>query len=237
MATLLMRLSGPLQSWGSRSRFDTRDTEQVPTKSGVLGLICAAMGIDRENWPDLAPLTQLKMGVREDRAGVLEADFQTATQLDKNRKPTGGKKETAISRRYHLANAVFLVGFEGDLTLLKKIQAALKNPAWTLCLGRKAFVPGEPVYLPDEMAIAEQGLSETLKTFPCLVKLKKAKDGEPNQEPFVFRLFLEVEPTQAQGVILQIQDQPLAAFAQRKYGVRYVSTTQVTLSEWEALCI
>jgi len=47
MATLLIPLVGPMQSWGTRSRFDHRDTEREPSKSGVIGLVCAAIGRDR----------------------------------------------------------------------------------------------------------------------------------------------------------------------------------------------
>lgn len=44
MSTLLMRLAGPLQSWGTTSRFDQRDTGKEPSKSGVIGLMAAALG-------------------------------------------------------------------------------------------------------------------------------------------------------------------------------------------------
>ena len=37
MATLLLRLAAPLQSWGSDSKFETRKTDREPTKSGVVG--------------------------------------------------------------------------------------------------------------------------------------------------------------------------------------------------------
>src|SRR5205814_6367260 len=39
-----LRLEGPLQSWGSRARWDVRDTEPEPTKSGVIGLLGCALG-------------------------------------------------------------------------------------------------------------------------------------------------------------------------------------------------
>ena len=46
MPTLLLRLVGPMQSWGTTSRFDQRDTGKEPSKSGIVGLLAAAMGID-----------------------------------------------------------------------------------------------------------------------------------------------------------------------------------------------
>ena len=78
MPTLLLRLVGPMQSWGTTSRFDQRDTGKEPSKSGVIGLLAAAMGIDRENWTDLEPLTHLSMGIRHDRPGMPKRDYQTA---------------------------------------------------------------------------------------------------------------------------------------------------------------
>ncbi|MBT2384511.1 type I-E CRISPR-associated protein Cas5/CasD [Streptomyces sp. ISL-11] len=84
-ATLLLRLEGPQQSWGSRSHFHDRDTSPHPTKSAVIGLLAAADGHDREerrpNGEDFLPLhtlAALRFGVRTDRPGSPHCDFQTA---------------------------------------------------------------------------------------------------------------------------------------------------------------
>ncbi|WP_433515379.1 type I-E CRISPR-associated protein Cas5/CasD [Nonomuraea sp. CA-143628] len=84
-ATLLIRLAGPLQAWGTGSRFLHRDTDpERPTKSGVIGLLAAADGHNRNqhdaDYPDalsLAVFAQLRFGVRADRPGVLIRDFHT----------------------------------------------------------------------------------------------------------------------------------------------------------------
>ena len=44
MTVLLLRLAGPLQSWGVKSRFTVRATELAPTKSGIIGMLAAAVG-------------------------------------------------------------------------------------------------------------------------------------------------------------------------------------------------
>ena len=139
MSTLLLRLSGPMQSWGTTSRFDERDTGLEPSKSGVIGLLCAALGRDRTK--PLDDLARLRMGVRVDREGVLSRDFQTATGV-------AGKAQlgrTVVSPRFYLADAKFLVGLQGaDEALLATLHTALAQPVRHLALGRRSFPPGEP---------------------------------------------------------------------------------------------
>ena len=146
MPTLLLRLAGAMQSWGTTSRFDQRDTGKEPSKSGVTGLLAAALGIDRENWADLEPLTRLSMGVRHDRPGIPKRDYQTAQQIisaDHSK-----IHETAVTTRDYLADAVFLVGLEGeDRSLMERIHAALRDPVWPLALGRKSYVPSESIWI------------------------------------------------------------------------------------------
>ena len=60
--TLLLRLSAPLQSWGSESVYDNRETDDMPTKSGVIGMLAAALGRKRSD--SLEDLVKLKFGVR-----------------------------------------------------------------------------------------------------------------------------------------------------------------------------
>ena len=142
MSVLLMRLTGPMQSWGTRSRFSNRDTGMEPSRSGVIGLLCAALGRPRE-----APLDDfrpLKMAVRVDREGRLMRDYHTAQNV-RRADPTKGTQDTVLSERFYLADADFLVALEGDRAFLERLDAALRRPVWTLFLGRKAFVPSLPV--------------------------------------------------------------------------------------------
>ncbi|MFX0575043.1 type I-E CRISPR-associated protein Cas5/CasD [Nocardia nepalensis] len=84
-STLLIRLAGPLQAWGTLSKFRHRDTDpDRPTKSGVIGLLAAADGHDRSGtnpaYPDALPLetlAALRFGIRADRPGVLVRDYHT----------------------------------------------------------------------------------------------------------------------------------------------------------------
>lgn len=214
MHTLLIRLSAPMQSWGTQSRFTMRDTGLEPSKSGVLGLLCAALGIDREDDEGLQPLTRLCMGVRADREGLLQVDYHTAQNV---LMANGKTKGTELSNRYYLANAVFLVGLESeDIALLERIQSALQKPVWALFLGRKAFVPAESVLLLDGLRTGET-LEDALQKYPCLC--------EPSSE----KLRLVIEDND--GSIVR-SDQPISfARATRKFAPRRVRVDFVPAPE------
>ena len=142
MSTLLLRLAGPMQSWGTRSRFSNRDTELEPSRSGVTGILCAAKGLQR--YESLDQFAMLEMAVRVDREGRLMRDYNTVQEL---LWPSGRRtKDAIISTRYYLADADFLVGLGGDRASLIELANRLKEPIWQLCLGRKAFVPALPVF-------------------------------------------------------------------------------------------
>jgi len=211
MPTLLLRLQGPMQSWGTTSRFDERDTQLEPSKSGVLGLVCAALGRDRsEPVDDLAALT---MGVRVDREGTPLRDYQTATGvLIATGKVDLGR--TVVSPRYYLSDAAFLVGLEGDEHLLSRIHTALRHPHWPLCLGRKGCLPSPPVFLSDGLQV--KTLINALQQYPELVSGAARRSR---------RLLLEGE----EGTVRL--DQPIAPFAERRFGPRFVATLQLEPQE------
>lgn len=204
MNTLLLRLAGPMQSWGVQSRFSVRDTGLEPSKSGVLGLVCAAMGIPRSDDSTLARLAALRMGVRVDREGRLSRDYHIALDV---LKAGGGIKDSEPSARYYLADALFLVGLAGEeAALLQAVHSALEKPVWPLFLGRKAFVPAEAVHLADGLKIG-MDLLEALRTYPYLGR------GSP---PTQVRLVVE-DP----GGNFVRPDQPLS-FASRQFAQRRV---------------
>jgi CRISPR system Cascade subunit CasD len=176
--TLLITLAGPQQAWGSRSRFATRDTERAPTRSGVIGLVAAAMGLERTD--PLDRFAALRFGVRIDRPGRVERDFQTARTLD-------GKTSMPLSHRRYLADAVFLAGLESDdPALLDEIQSALRRPRYPLYLGRRAFPPAGPI----RTELVTTSLRDALRDAPVqgigngtAGALELIVDAEPGEEP------------------------------------------------------
>ncbi|MCF6255994.1 MAG: type I-E CRISPR-associated protein Cas5/CasD [Gammaproteobacteria bacterium] len=225
MATLLLRLVGPMQSWGTTSRFGQRDTGKEPSKSGVIGLLAAALGIDREKWTDLEPLTLLSMGVRHDRPGVLKKDYQTAgcAATDTIIKANGTQEKGGgvVSTRFYLADAAFLVGVESeDRLLLERIYSALRDPVWPLALGRKSYVPSEPVWIKD--GLQELSLYEALKGWRWISSPRKW-ESLPEQ------LLISLESEDGSGVLRM--DQLLSSFAERRFGSRFVRSEWVDFSQ------
>jgi CRISPR system Cascade subunit CasD len=226
---LLMRLSAPMQSWGVSSRFSRRDSGKEPSKSGVIGLLCAALGISRDDAntenPLFAALIKLKMGVRVVREGVLQSDYHTAQNIAK---ADGGTKDTELSTRFYLADADFVVGLEDDnAATLETLQRALQNPKWQLFLGRKAFAPDFPVYF-REGVFADKSLEEFL-TSDELDGLLQNYDTEfgrhPKRDSERLRLIIE-SPSGSETR----QDVPLS-FAARRFTNRRVKTVPIYLKK------
>lgn len=153
-ACLALLLDGPLQSWGSASRFDRRTTGLHPTKSGVAGLICAAMGLAKGSEEErnvLVELAESRMtsivlprGASSDTVPVLRLeDFHT---VQGTRRASGKSNEdTVITRRDYLLDARFAVILEAGRPLLEQIVPALGDPVWGVWLGRKSCIPAQPV--------------------------------------------------------------------------------------------
>lgn len=149
MATLLLRLSAPLQAWGTESSFDTRRTDSYPSKSGVIGMLAAALGRSRSDSVD--DLNKLRFGVRVDDEGVLLRDYHTAN---------GEKNKQYITNRYYRSDATYLVGLESDdSSFLEAIRDALLSPAYPLYLGRRSCPPTMPLV----KGLREAGLADALE--------------------------------------------------------------------------
>lgn len=178
MKTLLIRLAGPLQAWGAASRFSRRDTNQEPTKSGVIGLLAAAQG--RRRTDPIEDLAALSFGVRIDQPGRLLRDFQVAVR------PSDGKS-MPLSYRYYLADAVFLAGVTGNPDVIDGLVDALRAPSFPLYLGRRSCPPSGPVFLkvvdsPVESALKEaewQAAQWYRRRQGTMVDLRAVVDADP----------------------------------------------------------
>lgn len=204
-ATLLIPLEGPLQAWGLDSRFELRQTAAEPSKSGVIGMCCAALGRDRREAID--DLAALLFGVRVDREGRLTRDFHTAKDVIG---ASGSDRRTVVSTRWYLADAAFIAGLQGPLPLLQAIHAALQKPHWATHLGRRSCPPSVP---PGSGSMVPLPLEEALR---------QAQPFRPQRIDPILRLVLE-DPLGAQSR----SDQPLAPFSERRFGMRRVRSLSI----------
>lgn len=174
MAVLLLCLSGPMQSWGWRATSPKlRDTAMEPTKSGVIGLLAAALGRDRT--ADISDLQALRFGVRTDCPGRLMRDYQIIWIGETTDQKTGMKKNTLEpTERFYLADAKFLAAVESDdVAFLEQLEWALKHPKYPLFLGRRSYVPDRPVW-------CKNGLLQNTDLLSALKSARWLCDGEQN---------------------------------------------------------
>lgn len=194
MSTLLLRLAGPLQSWGVSSKYETRSSGREPSKSGVIGMISSSMGRHRDE--SVSDIAQLRFGVRIDQEGVLLHDFHTARSAEGN--------DAFVTHRYYIADAVFLVGLEGEKKILESIVSAINSPAYPLFLGRRSCPPSGRICL----GIKESDLLNSLKTEEWQASewyKKKHKNGA--------ELELVMDSKDGEGAI--VRDFPIS-FSQKK---------------------
>ncbi len=195
--TLFLRLEGPLQAWGERSRWSIRDTAPEPTKSGLIGLIACAFGYTSDE--QIRPLSQkTRLGIRVDAPGTQIVDYHTIgggydypTLLTARGKPkkSSGRPHTEISERSYLCGASFLAALqirhESDAPLIEQMAHALQNPVWPVYLGRKACVPSRPVFAGTATC---HSLTEALTNHTGFTQYRP---HGPNKQPFALKFILE----------------------------------------------
>ena len=216
-AALVLRLAGPLQSWGARSRFVRRETEQAPTKSGVIGLLAAARGLRRTD--ALTEFFGLRFGVRTDQPGRLVRDFQTARSLD-------GARTMPLSYRYYLADAVYLAVITGDEQLLQGLHEAVNRPHFPLYLGRRSCPPTGKVSL----GLRDATLADVLGAEPWQAAPWHRRTVHAS--PVTLPVVRDAEPDDPRAET--IRDEPLSFDPRRReYGWRPVVRDHVNLAHPE----
>ena len=163
---LTLRLEGPLQSWGLRSKWDYRDTGREPSKSGIIGILGCALGYPRNDKRLEEELNKsLRIGVREELQGNITMDYHIIR--GKKLKADGSmfkNTHSIVTRRYYLEDSAFLVVILGPEELLKKCVMALKDPIWVTYLGRKSCPPTRPIY--EDLTNKYASIDNALKYIP-----------------------------------------------------------------------
>ena len=194
-AYLALRLEGPLQAWGYASQFNRRNTGMFPTKSAILGVICAAMGISRGSEREQAMLPQLRLlklltvavPRLQYRGSKHETELPVRRLTDyhtvQGTLTADGRIRgtTHLTWRQYLCDASFVAVLSGGRVLLIELGAALRNPVWGIWLGRKACIPTAPVfnniYDSEEEALYALLNGRPLSVFSHQRELDQFEDG------------------------------------------------------------
>lgn len=220
--TLFLRLEGPLQSWGERAHWSVRDTAPEPTKSGVVGLLACALGLNTDD--DLRQLAQqIRLGVRCDQPGTRLVDYHTVgggyaypALLTAQGKPklSSGRPHTEQTWRSYLCDASFLVAVQAAPDLIVELAAAVQDPRWPIYLGRKSCPPSRPLF---EGVGDYLSLQESLADWPW-------RKANPDQTTAQVRAVIECRP----GKGVRRRDEILSR-SRRTFGPRYTRDVPLTV--------
>ena len=173
MKTILLKFSGPLQSYGTSSHFQTRYTDYYPSKSAVLGLLAACLGYRRDEEEKLRELSTLKFAVRIDQQGGLLKDYHTAI----TDKEIVEIPQTYVTNRYYLEDALFVVALSGMDELIDTLIKAIKSPYFQPFMGRRSL----PVPVDFFLGESAEDILDSLRKLPWQAatwyKKKKGKQG------------------------------------------------------------
>ena len=156
---LILKLSGPLQAWGKETFEGLRPSELFPSRSALLGLLGACLGIERTDQTRQQELTaSVGFAVRvdpvfdQDTKKRIPARKMTDYHTVKNaRKDYRGlsSHDTIQTWREYWQDAAYTVAVwekENALVLLAEIEAALKQPLYTPVLGRRSCPITRPLF-------------------------------------------------------------------------------------------
>lgn len=202
MSTIAFYLDAPMQSWGASSRYTFRETCSFPTKSAIVGLLSAAIGIDKNKLREersIAPLSNLRMTAvkleKTDSEKHIRTtrlnDFHTvgggydykASAWEKSsvpKKASGAPFGTVITRRAYLTDSTFSILLEGEPPTLEVVHRGLLDPVWGVWLGRKHCIPATP--MSPTLAETPQAALDSLLAFLPKYSPKPLQEFEYQQE-------------------------------------------------------
>lgn len=216
MKAIILKFSGPLQSWGINSNFETRDTARYPTKSAVIGMIASALGYRREEQEKISELNQLSFGVRVEQQGTLLRDFHIARST----------KQSYVTNRYYLQDAVFLVMISHqDSKYIETIEKALKHPVFPLYMGRRSA----PVNSDFFVDCIEADLCSIIKSYPWQASKWYMKRNQ-NKNKIILDAFVDVNLINDFSQPIYTKDEVLSFdIRNRRHGFRAVKAIGIEL--------
>jgi len=174
---LIIKLQGAMQAWGGHTFEDYRPSHIFPTRSAVVGLLGACLGIDRADIQGIADLNaSFELTVRGDQRKVQTEQFgqikkKTLTMqkmtdfhtvLDARKVDGAPRKDAIISHREYLCDAEFslALGFRNNAVFsLEKVKDAIQKPHYTPSLGRRSCPIQRPLF---ETIVAAENAQQAL---------------------------------------------------------------------------
>ena len=175
MNYLELTIDGIAQHWSSKKDLVTAvssayyATEKCPTKSGIVGMMGAALGYPYcdERLTELFESTDIRY--RMIHKGIVAVDFQVARPLDGDAFETVGgkhKDDGVIKRVEYLQDYAFVVYVGADDKRLQEIYEAFQCPKWQPYFGKKCCLPGKPI-VREYKVVSKQELEDMKNVYDC----------------------------------------------------------------------
>lgn len=162
---LILKLQGVMQAYGGHTYEDYRPSLIFPTRSAVVGLLGACLGLERERPQALEALNDsFELGLSvlahprlveqrhfdkelKPRAVTLHKMTDYHTVLDARRADGGKRDDAIVSRREYLCDAEFTLALSfKDKAGLDAVVKAVKKPHYTPYLGRRSCPLQRPLF-------------------------------------------------------------------------------------------
>lgn len=225
MKTILLKLKGPMQSWGTSSHFETRNTDYYPSKSAVIGIIAASFGYRRDQEQKIKELNELDFALRVDQPGTLLRDYHIAQKYKK----TGEFERTYVTNRYYMEDAVFVAAIShANDQQVEEIYEALQHPYFSPFMGRRSC----PVPLDFIIKITEEDAITALEKLEWqAAEWYKKKYADYRAEIYADKALIP------QGIATMRKDYVIS-FSQkeRKFGPRFEVRKSINLSGSDGRC-
>lgn len=222
---ILFYLWGPLQSWGSIAVGSDRPTDAVPSKSAVVGMIAASLGIRRSQKTDnvmRAIDRGLDLAVRVDSRGVRGVDYQTIQSVELKRgfkvrtrydelvhaRKMGQEIGTILSSREYLQDAAYLLAIRAKRQHINPSElgewSSLFSADGAVSLNRVAQALIEPKFV---LSLGRKSCPAGIPIRPVRVEAVSFSDAVRRYPMELIREFLALKPGARIQIIPPIGEQ------------------------------
>ena len=187
---LILKLEGPLQSWGKHSFEGLRPCEAFPGRSALLGVLAACLGIDRRDRERQQALADsISLSVRCDEHGYSPQKMTDYHTVKEARKDYQGLKtnETIQTWREYWQDAKYTVAIgcsDKAAFSIEQLRAAVNKPVYTPVLGRRSCPLARPLF---EALIEADNAMTALQNIQPVAGMVYTEEALEGRKPLPFR--------------------------------------------------